>query len=302
VGAKAGQGGAPSSGGGSGERTSQRRSALRGLFLTLPALVWSVLFFALPFGTMLVWSFFERAGPGSSAASLDNYRRLWEDGAFSGALINSLQMTTAVTVLSVLLAFPLAYAIATQVAQRHQRLCLMLAVLPFWTSYVVRSYAWLLVLAPNGVVNQALLDLGLIAEPLVLSFNAGATLVGFVHFFVMLCTLTIYSSLVRLDPKLLLAAADLGASHWQAFWRVTLPLAAPGVASGAFLTFVITIGDFVTPQILGGSNDLLLPQIVLLQISRRGDIPMAAALSVAIMLCVSVAYLLLARWLTGRRT
>jgi spermidine/putrescine transport system permease protein len=94
----------------------------------------------------------------------------------------------------------------------------------------------------------------------------------------------------------------LGASHWQAFWRITLPLAAPGVASGAFLTFVITIGDFVTPQILGGSNDLLLPQIVLLQISRRGDIPMAAALSVAIMLCVTVAYLLLARWLTGRRT
>jgi len=284
------------------ERTGRRRSALRGLFLTLPALVWSVLFFALPFGTMLVWSFFERAGPSTGAATLGNYSRLWEDGAFSGALFNSLQMTSMVTALSVLLAFPLAYAIATQVPQRHQRLCLMLAVLPFWTSYVVRSYAWLLVLAPNGVVNQTLLDLGLIAEPLVLSFNSGATLVGFVHFFVMLCTLTIYSSLVRLDPKLLLAAADLGASHWQAFWRVTLPLAAPGVASGAFLTFVVTIGDFVTPQILGGSNDLLLPQIVLLQISRRGDIPMAAALSVVIMLCVTVAYLLLARWLTGRRT
>lgn len=285
-----------------GERTIQSSSALRGLLLTLPALVWSVLFFALPFGTMLAWSFFERNGSSLGVPGLGNYRRLWEDAAFSGALINSLQMTTAVTLLSVLLAFPLAYVIATQVAQRHQRLCLMLAVLPFWTSYVVRSYAWLLVLAPNGVVNQTLLDVGLIAEPLVLSFNAGATLVGFVHFFVMLCTLTIYSSLVRMDPKLLLAAADLGASHWQAFWRVTLPLAAPGVASGAFLTFVITIGDFVTPQILGGGNDLLLPQIVLLQISRRGDIPMAAALSVVLMLCVTVAYLGLARWLTGRRT
>jgi spermidine/putrescine transport system permease protein len=285
-----------------GERTIQSSNALRGLLLTLPALVWSVLFFALPFGTMLVWSFFERNGPSSGVPGLGNYQRLWEDAALRDDLINSLKMTTAVTLLSVLLAFPLAYAIATQVAQRHQRLCLMLAVLPFWTSYVVRSYAWLLVLAPNGVVNQTLLDVGLIAEPLVLSFNAGATLVGFVHFFVMLCTLTIYSSLVRMDPKLLLAAADLGASHWQAFWRVTLPLAAPGVASGAFLTFVITIGDFVTPQILGGSNDLLLPQIVLLQISRRGDIPMAAALSVVLMLCVTVAYLGLARWLTGRRT
>ncbi|MCW5626889.1 MAG: ABC transporter permease, partial [Burkholderiales bacterium] len=216
-------------------------------------------------------------------------------------LWNSLETTALVTVVSVVLAYPLAYVIATRVAPRWQRRALMLAVLPFWTSYVVRSYAWLLVLAPNGVVNRTLLALGLVSEPLALSFNPGATIVGFVHFFVMLCTLTIYASLVRIDPKLWRAAADLGANAFQTFIRVTLPLSAPGIAAGAFLTFVIAIGDYVTPQILGGNTQLVLPQIILLQINRRGDIPMAAALSMLLMVCVSVVYVALARWLTARR-
>jgi spermidine/putrescine transport system permease protein len=177
----------------------------------------------------------------------------------------------------------------------------MLVVLPFWTSYVVRSYAWLLVLAPEGVVNRALMAWGWIAEPLELAFTPSASVIGFVHFFVMLCTLTIYASLVRIDPKLRLAAADLGASRWQTFARITLPLSAPGVAAGAFLTFVITIGDYVTPQILGGNTELLLPQMILMQIQRRADIPMASALSVAMMACVTLAYFALARWLTARR-
>jgi spermidine/putrescine transport system permease protein len=284
------------------ERVAARRGSLRGLLLAAPALVWTLLFFVLPFGTMALWSLFGSQGPsGADGASLSNYRRLLADDYFGSALLNSLQVTTLVTVLSVLLAFPLAYVIATRIPPRQQRLWLMLAVLPFWTSYVVRSYAWLLMLSPEGVVNNALLALGLVSEPLELSFTRGATLTGFVHFFVMLCTLTIYASLVRIDPKLLLAAADLGASSWQAFWRVTLPLAAPGVAAGAFLTFVVTIGDFVTPQILGGNNDVLLPQVILLQITRRGDIPMAATLSMVVMVCVTVAYLALARWLTARK-
>jgi spermidine/putrescine transport system permease protein len=282
------------------EARSRRRDGWRGLLLAAPALLWSLLFFALPFGTMAVWSFYEQ-GADPQTATLANYQRFLAEDAFHGALFNSLQLSGAVVVLSVLLAFPLAYVIAMRIPPARQRLWLMLAVLPFWTSYVVRSYAWLLVLAPEGVVNQTLMALHLADEPLKLSFNQGATLVGFVHFFVMLCTLTIYASLVRMDPKLLLAAADLGASRWQAFVRVTLPLAAPGVAAGAFLTFVVTIGDFVTPQILGGNNDMVLPQIILLQITRRGDIPMAATLSLALMLCVTLAYLALARWLTGRR-
>jgi spermidine/putrescine transport system permease protein len=157
------------------------------------------------------------------------------------------------------------------------------------------------VLAPEGVVNAALTGLGLIDEPLALSFNRGATITGFVHFFTMLCTLTIWASLVRIDPKLERAAADLGASRWQVFTRVTLPLSMPGVAAGAFLTFVVAIGDYVTPQILGGSTELVLPQVVLLQIQRRNDIPMAATLSMVLLACVVLAWLAVARWLVGRR-
>ncbi len=279
-----------------------RRDAWRGLLLAGPALVWTICFFALPSAAIALWSLFTReAGVLVTTPTLANYRRFIEQDAYTMALQHSLSTTLLVTALSVLLAYPLAYAIACRVAPRWQRLVLMLAVLPFWTSYVVRSYAWLLVLAPEGVVNRALLGLGLVTEPLELAFTPGATVIGLVHFFVMLCTLTIYASLVRIDPKLRLAAADLGASRWQTFRRVTLPLSAPGIASGAFLTFVVTIGDYVTPQILGGNTELLLPQTILLQVQRRADIPMASALSMVLMVCVVLAYLALARWLTAKK-
>lgn len=284
------------------QRQAARRDAWRGSLLAAPAALWTVAFFLLPSALIALWSFFTRDGAARVATlGLDNYRRLVEQEAFARAALNSVEMSLAVTAVSVLLAYPLAWVVAFRVPPRWQRLVLMLAVLPFWTSYVVRSYAWLLVLAPDGVVNRVLLGLGWIGEPLALAFSAGATLIGFVHFCVMLCLLTTYASLVRIDPKLPLAAADLGASRWQTFARVTLPLSAPGVAAGAFLSFVIAIGDYATPQILGGNTDLLLPQTILLQIQRRGDIPMASALSMVLMVCVTLAYLVLARWLTATR-
>ena len=286
----------------SAEQRSAQRDAGRGLALAAPAVLWTIAFFLLPAGTIVLWSLFRREGPELlTEPSLDNYRRFLDTDSFRLSVWHSLEITLLVTALSVLLAYPLAWVIANRIAPARQRLWLMLAVLPFWTSYVVRSYAWLLVLAPEGVVNRALLALGMIEEPLALSFSLGATVTGFVHFFVMLCTLTIYASLVRIDPRLRLAAADLGASALQTFLRVTLPLSMPGVAAGAFLTFVICIGDYVTPQILGGNTRLLLPQVILLQINRRADLPMAAALSVVLLAMVTVAYLALARWLTARR-
>lgn len=293
---------ATGSAGRSAESRGARRDARRGFLLALPALAWTIAFFLLPSVAILAWSLFRREGGALvTDPGLDNYRRFLEQDTFRLALWNTVEVTVLVTVLAVLLAYPLAYVIANRIAPQRQRLWLMLAVLPFWTSYVVRSYAWLLVLAPEGVVNRFLTGTGLATEPLALSFNRGATVLGFVHFFVMLCTLTIYASLVRIDPKLRRAAADLGASPVQTFLRVTLPLSMPGVAAGAFLTFVIAIGDYVTPQILGGNTELLLPQVILMQINRRADIPMAAALSMVLMLLVTAAYLALARWLTARR-
>jgi spermidine/putrescine transport system permease protein len=284
------------------EAAGARRDARRGLALALPATLWTTLLFVLPCGAIALWSFFQRdGGQLVTTPTLANYRRFLEQESLRLALWNSLEVGLLVTVLSVVLAYPLAYVIAQRIPRERQRFWLMLAVLPFWTSYVVRSYAWLLVLAPDGVINRSLVGLGLSAQPLALSFSQGATVLGFVHFFVMLCTLTIYASLVRIDPRLRAAAADLGASAWQTFVRITLPLSAPGVAAAAFLTFVLCIGDYVTPQILGGNTELLLPQAILMQINRRADIPMAAALSMLLMLLATLAYLATARWLTARR-
>nr|WP_246699372.1 ABC transporter permease [Rhizobium sp. BK538] len=231
-----------------------------------------------------------------------NYIAFFEKDALFRGLTNSLEITAIVTVLSILLAYPLAWIIAGQVSQKYQRTVLILAILPFWTSYVVRSYSWLLVLSRNGVINQTLMNLGVISEPLELASNRTATVIGFVHFFVMLLTLTIYANLVQLSPNYRRAAADLGANAFQTFWHVILPLTMPGIMTGAFLTFVLCIGDYVTPQILGGNNELVLPQIIMLQLGRRADFPMAAALSIILMLAVTAAYVACARWLKIERT
>ena len=215
--------------------------------LLAPALLWTVAFFVLPFLAMLLLSFGHMEGR-TVVQGFDpgNYIRIFTDWTMLKALLNSLEITIVVTIISVVLAWPLAAIIAFRVPPRWQRLALLLAVLPFWTSYVVRSYSWLLVLGQNGVVNNALLGLGLIGEPLSIASTRTATVIGFVHFFVMLLTLTIYAILIQLSPNYARAAADLGASRWQTFRHVILPLTLPGVVTGAFLTFVLCIGDYIS--------------------------------------------------------
>ena len=232
---------------------------------------------------------------------LGNYLNFFSKSYLLKGLFVSLEITLMVTVISVLLAYPLAWIIAERVPKRWQRTALILAILPFWTSYVVRSYSWLLVLSSNGVINNLLLKIGF-QEPLELASTTTATVIGFVHFFVMLLTLTIYSNLVQLSPNYQRAAQDLGANTVQTFWHVILPLTLPGIMVGAFLTFVLCIGDYITPQILGGNNELVLPQIIMLQLGRRADIPTAAALSIVLMLVVTLAYILCLRWLKMERT
>jgi spermidine/putrescine transport system permease protein len=266
--------------------------------LVAPALVWTLAFFLLPFGVMLALSFAhleERAiVPGFD---LGNYAKFFGDWSLFKALINSVEITVIVTVVSVVLAWPLAATIAWVVPKRLQRLALLLAVLPFWTSYVVRSYSWLLVLGTHGVVNRALMGLGVIGEPLQLASTRTATVIGFVHFFVMLLTLTIYANLVQLSPNYARAAEDLGASKLRTLWHVILPLTLPGIVTGAFVTFVLCIGDYITPQILGGNTELTLPQLIMLQLQRSGNFPLASALSVVLMAVVVLAYASVAKWL-----
>jgi spermidine/putrescine transport system permease protein len=280
-----------------------RRTDLRDWGLW-PAVLWTAVFFALPLAAMLAMSFAERvAGKITFTWTLANYAAFFTraEGTFVKALFNSFEVTILATILSIVVAYPLAYILAYRVPARWRRILLVLIVLPFWTSYVIRSYSWLLVLSQNGIISQTLLDLGLIAAPIGLGNSRFATVLGFVHFFAMLLTLTIFANLIQIKDSYRKAAADLGASNWQVFWHVTLPLSLPGVAVGAFLTFVLAIGDYITPQILGGNRELLLPQAIMLQIGRQADFPLASALSMILMLVVTAAFLLSARRLKMER-
>jgi spermidine/putrescine transport system permease protein len=267
--------------------------------LVTPALLWTLVFFVLPFMAMVVLSLTHND---DGRATFENYRQFFDNPSYWRAMVNSLQVTLIVTAISVLLAYPFAWILAEIVPPRLQRLALVLAILPFWTSYVVRSYSWLLVLAQNGVVNQALTGSGLLDSPLQIANTRAATIIGFVHFFVMLLTLTIFANLKQLSPSYRRAAADLGAGPVRTFLHVILPLTLPGIMVGAFLTFVLAIGDYITPQILGGNNELLMPQLIMMQIGRRGDFPLASALAIILMVVVTLAYIVCSRWLKIERT
>jgi spermidine/putrescine transport system permease protein len=273
-----------------------------GLFFALPALAWIGLFFLIPVAIMAAYSVHplnEAGAPGP--LSLADYAAFFAEPAYVQALVDSLITTVIVVVASTLAAYPFAWCIACVVPKRFQRMALIAAILPFWTSYVVRSYAWLLALSPVGAINKTLLALHLVSHPLMFAYNPQATEFGFTHFFLMLNTLTIYASLAQINPRYELAARDLGASAWRGFLTVTLPLSIPGVAVGAFLTIVLCIGDYVTPQILGGFRELLLPQLIMMQIQRQLDLPMASAMSLLLTVVVALAYLSLQRWLRVAR-
>jgi spermidine/putrescine transport system permease protein len=267
--------------------TSNRRT---GWASVAPAAVWTLAFFAVPFVAMAIASFYPKGGSGFS---FENYTQFFTNPSYWRALTNSLEVTAIVTILSVILAYPFAWILAFIVPERWQRLALMLAVLPFWTSYVV--------LAEKGVINGALTGSGLLSYPVQIANTRTATVIGFVHFFVMLLTLTIYANLKQLSPNYRKAAIDLGASGFQTFIHVILPLTLPGIMVGAFLTFVLAIGDYITPQILGGGNELLMPQLIMMQVGRRGDFASASALSLILMVVVTLAYLASARWLKIER-
>ena len=273
-------------------------SDARGWRYTSPALLWTLVFFVVPFALMALASVSTRTnGETVLTWSFAEYADFFGKAHLRQALWNSLEITLTVTAISTLLAWPFAWVLANVVPERWQRFALVIAIVPFWTSYVVRSYAWLLVLAKNGILNEALLGAGIISAPLEIAATRVATVTGFVHFFVMLLTLTIWANLKQLSPNYARAAADLGAGPFATFRLVILPLTLPGVMVGAFLTFVLCLGDYITPEILGGGNELVLPQLIMTQIERRADFPAASAMSLILMGVVTLAWLSCARWL-----
>jgi spermidine/putrescine transport system permease protein len=255
---------------------------LRSLFL-LPARVWMAMFFAAPLAIVCAYSLLTRGDYGGVERpwTLESFTRL-TDPLYLGILWRSVWISVLSTALCVLLGFPLALFIAR--AGRRRNLYLQLVLLPFWTSFLVRTYAWLFILRDTGLVNAALQSLGLISKPLPLLYNDWAVLLGLVYNFLPFFVLPAYATLERLDRSLLEAAADLGARPFATVWRVVIPIAAPGIAAGAVLVFIPCLGAYLTPDLLGGGKSVMLGNLIQNQFTTARDWPFGSAASMVLML------------------
>jgi putrescine transport system permease protein len=279
--------------------------------LALPY-AWLVLFFLVPFLISLKISVAESVigippysalidtagGSWRFDLSGDSYHRLVSDDLYVVAYLNAIKFAGISTVFCLLLGYPLAYGIV-RAPRRFRSLLLLLVILPFWTSFLIRVYAWIGLLKENGLINNALLALGLIHQPLILLNNAFAVYVGIVYSYLPFMVLPLYAQLEKLDPALLEAAADLGCRPWQAFVRVTLPLSMPGIAAGALLVFIPAVGEFVIPSLLGGPDTLMIGKVLWDEFFANHDWPMASAVAVAMLVLLLLPMGFIRRLLQG---
>ncbi|MDP4024817.1 ABC transporter permease subunit [Methylobacterium sp. NEAU 140] len=232
------------------------------------------------------------------ALNLDNYLTLARDPLYRDALFGSLAYAGGATALLAALGVPLAYALARAPARR-QPFLVALIVVPFWTSFLIRVYAWIAILKQEGLLNLVLLKLGLIARPLAILNTDAAVMIGLVYAYLPFMVLPVYAVMNRLDPALREAAADLGAGPTRVFWSVTLPLALPGIVAGAGLCFIPMVGEFIIPDLLGGSETLMLGRVLWSEFFSNRDWPLASAVAVLILLIVLGPVVLLRDGLRG---
>jgi putative spermidine/putrescine transport system permease protein/spermidine/putrescine transport system permease protein len=219
------------------------------LALAAPALLLITICMLLPVGWLFYQSFFTESG----AASLVNYRNLVEQPSYARIFWTTFEVSLLTTALCAVLGYPLSYFLA-QLPRRAANLCMIAVLLPFWTSLLVRTYAWLVLLQRSGLINSWGMHLGLWSQPLPLVNNMIGTLIGMVHIMLPFIVLPLYSSMRTIDRSLVQAAANLGATPVQAFWRVFLPLSLPGLTAGALVVFILCLGVYITPEVLGGGR------------------------------------------------
>jgi ABC-type spermidine/putrescine transport system permease subunit I len=260
--------------------------------LTAPLVLYMLVFYALPVIAMLLRSVSDPHW------SLDNYRQLSHDGVFFTVFTNTLRVSFVVTAGALLLGYPVALALS-RLRGGLAAIVLVLVLLPFWTSVLVRSYAWMVLLGRHGLVNEALLSTSLIATPLRLLNTPIAVHIAMIHILLPYMILPIASSLRQIDPALPRAAAGLGASPWCTFLQVILPLSMPGVAAGTLLVFVLSLGFYITPALVGGPHDMMLSMLIAQQVDLI-NWPYAACLS-ATLLAATLAILAVAQRLPGVR-
>lgn len=255
-----------------------------------PALVLIVLF-GVPLLLVLAVSFASRGTYGGIewAMTLGNYSSI-ADPLYLHIFWRSLWLAVVTTVLCLVMGFPLAYVMA-RAPKRWQGLLLLLVIIPFWTNFLVRTYAWMFILRTEGLLNQALMALGLIGEPLNLLFTDTAVLIGLVYGYLPFMILPLYATLERLDRSLVEAAWDLYAKPWQVFTRVILPLSKPGVIAGCVLVFIPSLGAYVTPDLLGGARTMMIGNLIQHQYLGVRDWPFGSALSFVLMAAVLAAVL-----------
>jgi spermidine/putrescine transport system permease protein len=266
---------------------------LRDRFL-LPARVWMALFFAAPLGIVCGYGFLTRGDYGGVEQpwTLENFTRLL-DPTYLGILWRSVWIALAATALCAVLGFPLALFISR--AGRRKSLYLQLVLLPFWTSFLVRTYAWLFILRDTGLVNTLLMRLHITAAPLPLLYNDGAVLLGLVYNFLPFFVLPMYATLERLDPALAEASADLGARPFATLRRVIIPVSRPGIVAGSVLVFIPCLGAYLTPDLLGGGKTVMLGNLVQNQFTTARDWPFGSAVSLALMLASALLLAVLMR-------
>ena len=285
-------------------------SAITRRIVVLIPYAWLLVFFLLPFlivfrlslsdgalsippYTPLINSFGE-IGDAVSQWDFENFVFLFEDPLYINAYMRSLRIALISTFLTLLIGFPLAYGMA-RAPENLRAIFLMLVILPFWTSFLIRVYAWIGILKPEGLLNQFLMSLGIISEPLQILNTETAIFIGIVYSYLPFMVLPIYSALEKLDYSLIEAAQDLGCSQIGAFWKVTLRLAVPGIVAGCFLVFIPAVGEFVIPDLLGGTSTLMIGKQLWTEFFNNRDWPLASAVATILLMVLVIPIVLFQR-------
>jgi spermidine/putrescine transport system permease protein len=252
---------------------------VRRLVLLGPGLGWLAIFLVVPCAIVFVYSFFERGTYGGIdyVFTLENYARA-VDPLYLSILLTSARVAVITTLAALVVGYPAAYLIATA-PKSWQMPLLILVMLPFWSNYLIRTYAWIVLLNNQGLINYGLQELGIINEPLPMLYNEFAIVVGLLYGYLPFMVLALYSSISRLNREIFEASYDLCASSLRTFVRVTVPLTIPGIAAGCVFVFVLSIGNFVTPNLLGGGHSLMVGNLIFDQFLSARDWPFGAALA-----------------------
>lgn len=273
--------------------------ASKGIMLSAPATLYVGFLVAAPLVILVVYSMWTQTYVSiEKTPTLANYREAFFDPLVRHLMIRSILIAAVVTIATVALAYPIAYFIALKA--RRKTLWLLLITIPFWSSYLLRVFAWKLILGFNGVLNSALMALGLIDTPLTfLLYNEFAVVLTLAHAWAPFAILPIFVSLQKIDPSLLEAATDLGNSAFESFLRVTLPLTVPGIIAASLIIFIPTVGDYVTPSLVGGSDGKMIANLIQVQFGAANNWPLGATMSLLAMLSVGFVALVFVISATG---